>query len=148
MLTQILAQANLTQSEARVLHKQAWLCCVLYVLHSTEHRAGPLADPSEPGPTCVHMWVCRYLNNPREALQHLNAARRHVQWSTPALLAMAEIYLNPDSDVNWATDSEADATPQQDGDSRESVQAVGTLLKQLKTSDMQSTKYKVSGQPP
>jgi hypothetical protein len=61
---------------------------------------------------------------------------------------MAEIYLNPDSDVNWATDSEADATPQQDGDSRESVQAVGTLLKQLKTSDMQSTKYKVSGQPP
>lgn len=88
--------------------------------------------------------MCRYLNNPREALQHLNAARRHVQWSTPALLAMAEIYLNPESDVNWATDNEADATPQPDGGSRESVQAAGTLLKQLKTSDMQSSKYKVS----
>jgi hypothetical protein len=88
--------------------------------------------------------VCRYLNNPREALEHLNAARRHVKWSTPALLAMAEIYLNPESDVNWATDNEADVTPRPDGDSRESVQAAGTLLKQLKTSDMQSSKYKVS----
>ena len=88
---------------------------------------------------------CRYLNNPREALQHLNAARRHVKWSTPALMAMAEIYLNPASDVNWATDSEADVAPQPDGDTRESLQAAGTLLKQLKASDMQSSKYKVGG---
>jgi hypothetical protein len=56
---------------------------------------------------------------------------------------MAEIYLNPESDVNWATDSEADVTPQADGDSRESVRAAGTLLKQLKASDMQSSKCKV-----
>jgi hypothetical protein len=56
---------------------------------------------------------------------------------------MAEIYLNPESDVNWATDSEADVTPQVDGDSRESVRAAGTLLKQLKASDMQSSKCKV-----
>lgn len=58
---------------------------------------------------------------------------------------MAGIYLNPESDVNWATDSEADVTPQADGDARESVRAAGTLLKQLKASDMQSSKYKVCG---
>lgn len=92
----------------------------------------------------VLLCTCRYLNNPREALQHLNAARRHSKWSTPALLTMAEIYLNPESDVNWATDSDADVSPHQaDGDARESVRAAGTLLRQLKASDMQSSKYKV-----
>lgn len=57
---------------------------------------------------------------------------------------MAEIYLNPESDVNWATDSESDVSHQQaDGDARESVRAAGTLLKQLKAADMQSSKFKV-----
>jgi hypothetical protein len=56
---------------------------------------------------------------------------------------MAEVYLNPESDVNWATHSGADATPQADGDTRESVRAAGTLLKQLKASDTQTSKSKV-----
>jgi len=56
---------------------------------------------------------------------------------------MAEVYLNPESNVNWATDSEADVALPADADVQESVKAAGTLLKQLKASDMQSSKYKV-----
>lgn len=56
---------------------------------------------------------------------------------------MAEIYINPASDVNWATDSEPDVAPQVDAGATEAVQAAATLLKQLRPSDMQSSKYKV-----
>jgi hypothetical protein len=56
---------------------------------------------------------------------------------------MAEVYLNPENDVNWATDNEADMKPQSDADARESVRAAGTLLKQLKPSDMHTSKHKV-----
>lgn len=60
-------------------------------------------------------------------------------------MAMAEIYVNPESDVNWATDSDAsDTGAQSDSDARETVKAAGTLLKQLKAADMQSSKFKVN----
>lgn len=120
-------------------------CTVSWLADLLQEQVGGVGVRN--GLSGCHVLLChrdsRYLNNPREALQHLNAARRHVRWSTPALLTMAEVYLNPESDVNWATDSGADATPQADGDKRESVRAAGTLLKQLKASDTQTSKSKV-----
>lgn len=88
--------------------------------------------------------MARYLSNPREALKHLNTARRDSTWSSAALLAMAEIYLNPDNDISWAgAEGEADTAPTSDSDTREAINAAATLLQQLKPSDMQSSRYKV-----
>lgn len=58
---------------------------------------------------------------------------------------MAEIYLNPQSKVNWATDQDSDADTQPVGEALDSVKAAVTLLKQLQPSDMQISKYKVRG---
>lgn len=97
--------------------------------------------------------ACRYLSNAREALRHLNVARRDMRWSAPALLAMAEIYINPEHDISWfdadgdgvgvASGAGAAADAQPGGAAHEAVQAASKLLQQLRPSDMQSSRYKV-----
>lgn len=92
---------------------------------------------------------CRYLNTPREALRHFNAARRDLKWSSPALLAMAEIYLNPENDVSWASESgetegsQPGAAGANGAETQEAVKAASTLLQQLRPADMESNKFKV-----
>jgi hypothetical protein len=44
------------------------------------------------------------MSNPREALKHLNIARRDSKWSSSATLSMVEIYLDPENDVSWASE--------------------------------------------
>jgi hypothetical protein len=88
----------------------------------------------------------RYLNNPRDALKHFNAARRDIKWSSQALLAMAEIYLNPENNISWASEGgEADGSQSgaADAETQEAIKAASTLLQQLRPADMESNKYKV-----
>ncbi len=94
-------------------------------------------------------YTFRYLNNPRDALKHFNAARRDLKWSSPAVLAMAEIYLNPDNDVSWASEGgEADAAPAAvDAETQDAIKAASTLLQQLKPAHMESSKFKVGTVP-
>lgn len=93
--------------------------------------------------------IFRYLNDPREALKHFNAARRDMKWSSLALLAMAETYLNPVNEVSWASEASDDETQgatvqaQLDEGATEAVQAAGALLQQLHPADMEGSKYKV-----
>uniref|UniRef100_A0A383W643 Uncharacterized protein n=1 Tax=Tetradesmus obliquus TaxID=3088 RepID=A0A383W643_TETOB len=90
-----------------------------------------------------------YLNNPRDALKHFNAARRDAKWSSQALLAMAEIYLNPENHISWASEggeadgSQSGSAAAVDVDTQEAIRAAGTLLQQLRPADMESNKYKV-----
>jgi hypothetical protein len=93
--------------------------------------------------------AARYLNNPREALKHFNAARRDVKWASQALLAMAEIYLHPENNISWASEggeaegSQSGAAAAVDADTQEAIRAASTLLQQLRSADMESNKYKV-----
>jgi hypothetical protein len=94
--------------------------------------------------------AARYLNNPRDALKHFNAARRDIKWCSQALLAMAEIYLNPENNISWASEGgEADgsqsgaAAAAVDAETQEAIKAASTLLQQLRPADMESNKYKV-----
>jgi hypothetical protein len=89
------------------------------------------------------------LNNPRDALKHFNAARRDIKWSSQALLAMAEIYLNPENNISWASEggeadgSQSSAAAAVDAETQEAIKAASTLLQQLRPADMESNKYKV-----
>jgi hypothetical protein len=91
----------------------------------------------------------RYLNNLRDALKHFNAARRDIKWSSQALLAMAEIYLNPENNISWASEggeadgSQSGAAAAVDAETQEAIKAASTLLQQLRPADMESNKYKV-----
>lgn len=61
---------------------------------------------------------------------------------------MAEIYLNPENDVSWASEgSEADGQPAAaatvDAEAQEAIKAASALLQQLRPAEMESNKYKV-----
>lgn len=86
----------------------------------------------------------RYQGNPREALTHFSAARRDARWCSAALLAMAEVYLDPSAQVCWASEGGAvDAAGNDDADARSTADAARSLLQQLRPADMESSKYKV-----
>ncbi|KAL6760145.1 intraflagellar transport protein [Haematococcus lacustris] len=80
----------------------------------------------------------RYINEPREALKELNYARKDTKWGAPALLHMAEVYLNPDNNAVWA-DSEGGENAEQ----RESIATARSLLSQVRTQDMSSQRFQV-----
>ena len=93
----------------------------------------------------------RYLNNPREALKEFHLARKDPQWSSQALVNMAEVYLNPENDVAWtADDAEEDQRGSSGGgmataaETAETIKAASTLLQQLRPEDLESNKCKVS----
>ena len=46
---------------------------------------------------CI-MYVCRYMNDPVNALHHFNQVRRDGEWGEKALFNMVKICLNPDDD--------------------------------------------------
>jgi hypothetical protein len=97
-------------------------------LHRTRRRAGKLEDADkhlaaaeaavaaaggapdrEAGLLFCHGLRARYASTPREALAHLNAARKDPAWAARALTQMVEICLDPDEDVAWADDCDEDA---------------------------------------
>eukprot|EP00906_Rhabdomonas_costata_P037365 RCo052578 len=69
----------------------------------------------------------RYSNNPREALRELNLGRhpKDGQWSVRCIVAMIEIYLNPDNDNIWE-DAETTGV-----DVTENVKTAEKLLKEV-----------------
>lgn len=61
---------------------------------------------------------------------------------------MAEIYLNPENAVNWASegsegDGQAAMTAEVNVEAQEAIKAASMLLQQMRPDDMQSNKYKV-----
>ncbi|KAF8072682.1 TTC21B [Scenedesmus sp. PABB004] len=99
--------------------------------------------------------LARYGGNPRDALRHLNAARRDARWSGPALLGMAETYLNPDAlDAAWAepaaaADGDGGAGGAAPGaDAAEGAAAAAQLLQQLRPADMEGSRYKARRRAP
>lgn len=66
---------------------------------------------------------------------------------------MAEIYLNPESAVSWASEGneaegQAAITAAVDEEAQEAIKAATTLLQQMRPADMESNRYKVWQQPP
>jgi hypothetical protein len=62
---------------------------------------------------------------------------------------MAEIYLNPENNISWASEggeadgSQSGAAAAVDAETQEAIKAASTLLQQLRPADMESNKFKV-----
>lgn len=77
-----------------------------------------------------------YQNNPRQALSEFSSARNDGVWGQPAIIAMIEIYLNPDNVGLFQESTEAK------GDNSHHVNAATKLLKELSPNLKQSDPMK------
>lgn len=100
------------------------------------------SEKATPERVAPGLWYCKglvawYLNDPREANNCFNQARKDPEWGKMSLYSMIEIYLNPDNNDLFQEETEAK------GDSSEGIANAEILLKELAAIGETGPKYVV-----